>query len=541
MPLGGALRRSATVALAVVAFGSMRCQGATLLRVSPLSEVDCSKRARVAVVVAHDTRALLDAVPSAFSTSCTPTGQGDNDTGSVVITPAGSSKDDVVAFAVMTRSDGESPETCLDPTQAKQCIVARRQLRFSPHEELDIPIELRLSCLGVTCPSAQTCRKGECVGATFSAKCVGTCSEDALAEQSAPVCGDMGGLQAGAPWPMAGYCPTRTGRSGRFGPQTANVRWRFKTGAIATMSPAVAADGTIYVGSNDRNVHAVDPNGNEIWHAAVASNINDTGFVIGKDGSVSVGCADGSVYAFTSDGKRKWDSPIGSDISFTPVAGGDGTLYIDGRDDLGPQPVFAIGTDGKPKWQARGRFGVSGLTIAVDGTLYVGGGDSMLHALRASDGSALWASPTDTVPRTPSVGADGTVYVTDATQLYAFAPGGTRKWAVPVEGGATGIALGRDDLVYVAAGSGKLVAVDASGKIAWSFVSGTSWPRPPIVGGDGTAYVGADDGNLYAVSSEGTLVWKVATGGAINSQPALGADGTLYVVSSDSFLYAIGP
>lgn len=537
----GATRHRATVALAVLALSAVRCQTATVLRISPRSEVDCSKRARVAVVVSASTRGLLDAVPSAFSTTCNPTGQGDNDTGSVVITPAGSNKDDVVAFAVMTRPDGESPETCLDPLQAKQCIVARRQLRFAPHEEIDIPIELRLSCLGVTCPFAQTCRKGECVDATFSAKCIGTCTEDALAAQSAPVCGDMRGLQPGAPWPMAGYCPTRTGRSGRLGPQSANVRWRFKTGSIATMSPAVAADGTIYVGSNDHNVYAVDPRGNELWRASLASNINDTGFVIGNDGSIAVGCADGNVYAFTPDGKRKWVTPVGSDVAFTPVAGGDGTVYVSGRDDLGPPPVFALGTDGTTRWQSRGRFGVSAITLGLDGTLYLGGGDMMLHALRASDGSALWASPTDTVPRTPSVGGDGTVYVTDAANLYAFAPGGARKWAVPVEGGASEVALGREDRVYVAARSGKLHAIDASGKVAWTYDSGTSWARAPSIGGDGTAYVGADDGMLYAVSSEGALLWKVPTGGGINSQPAIGADGTLYVVSSDSFLYAIGP
>ena len=535
------MRRRAIVALAFLALTAVRCRAPTTLRVSTLSEVDCAKRARVAIVVAHDVPGLRGVVPSAFSTTCVPTGGGEFDTGSVVLTPA-SGEDGTIALAVMTRPDGESPESCLDAAQTGQCIIARRQLRFAPHDELDVPIELRLSCLGVSCPPTQTCRKGQCVDATLSPACSG-CGEGELAISTAPACGDMGGLQPGAPWPMAGYCPTRAGRSGRLGPQTPNVRWRFPTGGIASASPAVSANGTIYIGGNDHQVHAVSSDGKELWRASVPSNINDTGFVIGRDGGVAVGCADGRVYAFAPDGKPRWSTSIEVDVAWTPVAGGDGTIFVDGFGQPPPAPLFALGIDGAVKWRKAGPFGVSAITIGLDGTLYLGGADAMLHALGATDGSERWAAATSSVPASPSVGTDGTIYVSDATSLYAFDPRmGARIWAVPLTARAAGVALGPDDSIVVPQQDGKLLAVRGNGTTKWVFDSGTRWSQPPAIGSDGTIYIGGGDAAVYAVAADGVLRWKIQMGTiGINSQPAIGGDGTLYILSNDSFLYAIGP
>ncbi len=535
------MRRWAFVSLVFVSLGAVRCRAPTTIRVATLSEVDCAKRARVAIVVAHDVPSLQGAVPSAFSTTCASSSAGENDTGDVILTPA-SGEDGAVALAVMTRPDGESPESCLDATQGGQCIIARRQLRFAPHVGLDVPIELRLSCLGVTCPASQTCRKGECVGSTLAPSCT-TCGEGDLTLSSAPACGDTGGLQAGAPWPMAGFCPTRSGRSGRLGPQTGTVRWKFKTGGIASMSPAVSANGTVFIGGNDRQLHAVSPTGAEVWHASLPSNINDTGVVIAPDGSVAVGCADTKVYAFTADGKPKWSTSVEVDVAWTPVAGGDGTIFVAGLPKTPPAPLFALRADGTVKWRNGGPFGVSAVAIGLDGSLLVGGADSAVHALDPTDGSQRWSSPTAGVPVTPSIGNDGTVYAVDMQNAYAFDPKtGARRWSSPVGASGPGVALAPDDTVYVAQRDGKLVAIRSDGTRRWVFDSGTAFRQPPTVGGDGTAYLGGDDGAVYAVSADGVLLWKVQAGtDGINSQLAIGGDATLYVLSNDSFLYAIGP
>ncbi len=528
-----------SIACGVLALGlGTSCLGATTLRVSAPSEVDCAVGARVAVVVAATSEELRTRVPSGISTRCVPRGDGLNDTGSVVLTPAGS-KDEGIAFALMTRPDGEAPETCTDTAQSKQCIVARRELRFVPHETISVPVELRLSCLGVTCPSGQTCRRGACVGDVVATGCGDACSEGDLGVTTTPTCGSARSLEPGAAWPAAGYCGTRPGRSGRLGPQHATVRWKFDTGGVASMSPSVGADGTVYVGSNARKLFAVTADGSLLWSTALASNINDTGVIVGSS-AIYVGCADGKVYAFSKGGALLWRTSIAADVAFPIVIDGEGTIFASGLAAGAPVDLYALATDGSVRFHVPGPFGGSAPTIAQNGTVYVGGSNGSLVALRPSDGGTVWTAPTETATTTPSVGDDGTVYVTDTGALYAFDPNGERRWSLPLDGISRGVAIAADSTVLVATEPGTLFAVGASGTIRWKRTI-APFTKPPIVGSDGTSYLGSNDGSLYAVSADGNVRWSVPTGSGIHSQPALGADGTLYVASGDGSLYAIGP
>ena len=40
-------------------------------------------------------------------------------------------------------------------------------------------------------------------------------------------------------------------------------KWVFPTGGIVTSSPALGADGTVYVGSHDNNFYAINPDGTQ--------------------------------------------------------------------------------------------------------------------------------------------------------------------------------------------------------------------------------------------------------------------------------------
>ena len=96
-----------------------------------------------------------------------------------------SSKSESVAFAVMTRDDGQPAAGCLDPAitpaDLTHCIVAKRELRFIPQVTLTMRVDLRRSCLGIVCATDQTCVKGGCVGAELPAgSCAPQCGESAL-------------------------------------------------------------------------------------------------------------------------------------------------------------------------------------------------------------------------------------------------------------------------------------------------------------------------------------------------------------------------
>ena len=44
-------------------------------------------------------------------------------------------------------------------------------------------------------------------------------------------------------------------------------KWAFKTGKGVRSSPAIGSDGTIYVGSDDDNLYAINPDGSKNGHS----------------------------------------------------------------------------------------------------------------------------------------------------------------------------------------------------------------------------------------------------------------------------------
>ena len=42
-------------------------------------------------------------------------------------------------------------------------------------------------------------------------------------------------------------------------------KWAFKTGDWGASSPSIGTDGTIYVGSYDNNLYAINPDGSRKW------------------------------------------------------------------------------------------------------------------------------------------------------------------------------------------------------------------------------------------------------------------------------------
>ena len=61
--------------------------------------------------------------------------------------------------------------------------------------------------------------------------------------------------------------------------------WKFPTGGIIFSSPAVANDGTIYVGSQNNKLNAINSDGSLKWQFT-AGDFIDSSPAIGPDGTV---------------------------------------------------------------------------------------------------------------------------------------------------------------------------------------------------------------------------------------------------------------
>jgi outer membrane protein assembly factor BamB len=107
-------------------------------------------------------------------------------------------------------------------------------------------------------------------------------------------------------------------------------------------SPAVLAD-TLYMGAVYYRLGAIvdyDDNGSFYWSYLMP----DRGEVlsspaIGVDGTIYVGSNNDSLYAINPDGTYKWACGTGGDVKSSPAIGPDGTIYV-GSDDY---KLYAIG------------------------------------------------------------------------------------------------------------------------------------------------------------------------------------------------------
>ena len=85
--------------------------------------------------------------------------------------------------------------------------------------------------------------------------------------------------------------------------------WEIVTGGRVYSSPAIGSDGTVYVGSNDYKVYALDgQSGAKKWEFKTGSPVSSSP-AIGSDGTVYVGSENKKLYAIKTDSKGLAKSP----------------------------------------------------------------------------------------------------------------------------------------------------------------------------------------------------------------------------------------
>lgn len=296
------------------------------------------------------------------------------------------------------------------------------------------------------------------------------------------------------------------------------LKWQFDTadflsaGQNGETSPAIGADGTIYVGGREINsdifkreeggdtnslgfLYAINPSGTLKWKFATGKKADfSSSPMIGSDGAIYIGTGDGNLYAINPDGKLRWKCAVGHMPCFSPAIGSDGTVYVDSDGDPN---LYAVTSKGALKWtfKADGPL-TSSATIGADGVIYasvVQGPDEQTAGVCAisPNGRLKWKfTAKKNYFTNPAVSADGVVYVySQDHSLYALNSNGTVKWRTGNVGSLTigaSATIASDRTIFVGAN-----ALDANGAIKWKYdqhISGTA-----AIGAGGTIYFECGD------------------------------------------------
>jgi eukaryotic-like serine/threonine-protein kinase len=308
------------------------------------------------------------------------------------------------------------------------------------------------------------------------------------------------------------------------------VKWRFQTQGRVVSSPAVA-NGTIYVGSTDQNLYALDlDSGNKKWSFATDGPVVSSPAV--SDGVVYFGSYDGKFYAVdTANGQLKWKFQTGGERRYS------------GKHLHGLQPAEETMPD---PWD----FYLSSPAV-WNATVYFGSGDGNVYALDAAKGQLKWKFQTgDVVHSSPAI-ANGTLYVGSwDTYLYALdSATGKEKWRFktgddPVIHNHVGIQSSpviADRVVYFGCRDSNVYAVDGNtGKQKWLFSTKGSWVNNSPVAYQGKVYFGQSlPGYFHAVDAQtGAVAFSLDTKVPVFSSAAI-ASGVLYFGTFDGKLTAL--
>jgi outer membrane protein assembly factor BamB len=304
-------------------------------------------------------------------------------------------------------------------------------------------------------------------------------------------------------------------------------KWRFRfAGYPSHTAPAVSADGTIYVHMNGNNgniiatekLYALNSDGTLKWIYIFNNGLGVycadviSSPAIGNDGTIYVGSMDSRLYAVNPNGVEKWRQTVTGSINTScsihssPVIAPDGTLFIQDSFCLG-----AISPQGILLWHTKCGESTAGSknspSMADDGTLYLGESDSLLAM--NPDGTLKWGYRIPDlwdIYTTAAIGSDGTIYEGTEKGLFAIRPDGTMKWIFnpPVFGdNCISPVIGSDGTVYwmtyysMLGGGWFFVAIRPDGTERWRIPVST-----PEIFANRTACVIGSDGTLFVPTSD---------------------------------------
>jgi large repetitive protein len=345
-------------------------------------------------------------------------------------------------------------------------------------------------------------------------------------------------------WCMFGRNAQHTRCSPFTGPATNVLKWVTNVSSpFGTSSPAIAQDGTLYIGNSDGQLYAFNPDGSIKWQYATGAGIQSSP-AIAADGTIFVGSDDWYLYAIYPDGSLKYKYQTGGIVSSPPVIAPDGTVYIGSQD----QNVYAMDpVHPSYLWNYHLANVIKGsLALAADGTIYVASCTWSCYAFDPTGSMKWWSNVGTALQASPAVGDDGRIYIggtngtffaldpTDGHKIWQYLGTSATILSSAAVTGSGHIVFGNEDRM--------LYCLNHDGTIYFGLsMPDGNFTSSPAVDAAGTIYVGCTNNHLCALNADMTTKWTYSCGGSILSSPAIDADGTVYFGCEDGGFYAIGP
>jgi outer membrane protein assembly factor BamB len=273
--------------------------------------------------------------------------------------------------------------------------------------------------------------------------------------------------------------------------------WTYEAGSALWAGPTYA-DGVVYVGGQDGQVHAVDARtGRGLWVFRAGAAVRTRPTV--ADGCVYVPADDGFLYKLkASGGEEVW------------------------RVKVVEKPIERLPFD-----DPKSRYDRFGADVTVkDGRLYLGTHDGNVLALDPATGARLWSFATgDAVLAAPAV-AEGRLYAGSFDRhVYALdAASGKVLWKRDTQGAVVSTPAVAGERLVVGNRAYDVLGLEArTGEVAWNRYVWFSWIESTATVRDGVAYLGSSDAAaVFAFdAATGRRRWAADVFGWAWGQPAV--------------------
>ncbi|MDD2798036.1 MAG: SUMF1/EgtB/PvdO family nonheme iron enzyme [Bacteroidales bacterium] len=351
----------------------------------------------------------------------------------------------------------------------------------------------------------------------------------------------------------------RTGEFTKTGVSVPNIKekWTFTTGAAVTSSPVVV-NGILYIGSDDKNVYAIDANtGVQKWKYSTGNFVRSSATILND--SLFIGSNDGYLYCLkASDGTLIWKKKAytSGSVKACPTVMYN-TVFATWHGMF--EATNTVGLDIKTGQIEKFRYRASRLNegaIAADSTqLYAAAADNMIASADVATEQNIFYKTGDHNKGSMVVLDDTKVLYARETAIGAYSKTtGSAVWTVNVGIGkdldasplstpavaTVDIAGVPTQMIYWATLKNSIMALKANGTQLWHRTDfAAPFNSAPVVANN-VIYVGCDDNKMYALNAEdGSTIWSYTTGGTIQCSPWV-EDGAVYFSSNDGKVYAIG-